>query len=188
VQFVADAYLKAAGWSVCNDIPDDVDKCVIIGAPHTSNWDFIYTLAVANKFGLALRWVGKDSLFEPPFGPIMERLGGISIDRSTSHNYVEAIAAKVRQAREMALVIAPEGTRSKVDRWKSGFYWIAKEADVPIVLGIVDYGRKVAGLAKMIYPIGSPEEVMEQIRDLYHPGMSCHPENYTIPRLSAEGD
>jgi 1-acyl-sn-glycerol-3-phosphate acyltransferase len=186
-RFLTKAYLDSIGWTVRNDVPDDVDKFVIIAAPHTSNWDFPITMAVARQIDMKFYWVGKHTLFEPaPVGRFMKSLGGIPIDRRKSQNFVEQIAEAFDEADAMALGIAPEGTRSKREYWKSGFYYIAREAGVPIALGFLDYGKKVGGLGPLVDSSLPKKVVMDKIRDFYD-GIEGHrPENYTKPRLRNE--
>jgi len=181
--YLASTLLDAAGWTVRNEVPDEVDRFVLIGAPHTSNWDFILTLAVAGTLELEFSWVGKHTLFEWPYGGLMRRLGGISVDRRKSQGTVQQLSDHLHRADRMALVIAPEGTRSRADGWKTGFYYIAREADVPIVMGFVDYARREAGLGPMIYPIGAKEEVLEQLRAFYGDKTGLYPDQFTPPSL-----
>ncbi len=187
-ELLAKAFLAATGWTVRNDVPADVDKFVIIAAPHTSNWDFPVTLAVAKTIDMKFYWVGKHTMFRWPFGGLMRRLGGIPIDRRKPQGFVEQIADAIDAADAMALGIAPEGTRSKREFWKSGFYHIAREAGVPIVLGFLDWGRKEGGLGKMVDSSQSKEEVMDIIRDFYGGMEGRRHELYTEPRLRSEGE
>lgn len=183
---LARTVMNTGGWRVEIAIPDDLERCVIIGAPHTSNWDFILTLLVGAQIDLSFAWVGKSSLFEPPYGGAMRALGGIPVERGGRHNYVEQLAREIRAAREMALVIAPEGTRSRRDYWKSGFYHIAREADVPLVLGFVDYADRVAGLGPTIDPVGDVGAVMARLREFYRDKEGLYPDQFTEPRLRVE--
>ncbi len=177
-------WLKTYGWRVENRIPD-VDKCVIIAAPHTSNWDFPFTIAVASALDLDFYWLGKHTMFENVFGPLLKNIGGIPIDRRQRGNYVEKIAEFINEKDRIALALAPEGTRSKAERWKSGFYHIARAADVPIVLGFLDFENKVGGLGHVISPVGSREEVLAEIRDFYHAEMAYKPGLFVEPRFRA---
>ena len=186
IKLLSQLFLTANGWSVRNDIPDDLDKFVLVAAPHTSNWDLPYSLAVAAMLDLDFYWIGKKDIFRPPFGGLMRRLGGISIDRSASHNYVEQLAAAFDTHERMALTIAPEGTRSSRPHWKSGFYHIAAEAGVPIVLGYLDYGNKEAGLGAVIDSSASKSEVMQVVRDFYRDKRGLRPELFEEPRLRQE--
>lgn len=188
VELLAKAFLAATGWTVRNDVPADVDKFVIIAAPHTSNWDFPFTLAVAATIDMKFYWVGKHTLFRWPFGGLMRRLGGIPIDRRKSQNFVEQIAQAFDEADALALGLAPEGTRSKAERWKSGFYYIAREAGVPIVCGFLDFGQKEGGLGPMVDSSLPIDDVMEKLRAFYADKIGMRHENYTPPRLRPRAD
>ncbi len=188
LQQFAQHLMDSAGWTVRNDVPPGLDRFVLIGAPHTSNWDFVLTLLVGAILDLDFAWVGKHTLFRWPYGGVMRRLGGVSVDRSKQHGYVDQLADTLRRADRMALVIAPEGTRSRGARWHSGFYWIAREADVPIVMGFVDYARREAGLGPVIDPVGSRREVMTRIREFYADKTGLHPDQFTPPGLDRDDE
>jgi 1-acyl-sn-glycerol-3-phosphate acyltransferase len=134
--------LRLRGWRVEGEIPD-IPKFVIIVAPHTSNWDFPVGLAAKWSLRLKVTFLAKDSLFRPPLGWFMRAVGGMPVDRSAANAMVDRTTHAFRTRRQMVLVVAPEGTRKKVDRWRSGFWHIAKNADVPIVCAAIDWGRKV---------------------------------------------
>lgn len=169
------AWLRAFGWSVEGAGPD-AKKAVVVAAPHTTNWDLPFTLAASWALGLRIRWVGKHTLFRFPFGPLMRALGGISVDRRGSHDAVSAIAEIVKKHDELLLVIPPEGTREKADRWKTGFYYIALAADVPIVLGYLDYRRKVGGFGHVFRPTGVIADDVAAIRAFYADIRGKYPE------------
>jgi 1-acyl-sn-glycerol-3-phosphate acyltransferase len=162
--------LRRAGWTLSGDMPCNTPKSVIIAAPHTSNWDLPYTLLVAFALELNIHWMGKIQIFRFPFNGLMRWLGGIPVDRSKSTNRVSASADVLRQALgELHLVIPPEGTRSQSRQWKTGFYYIALEAQVPIVLGFLDFGRKTAGLGPAFVPSGDLNADMVSIKNFYAP-------------------
>ena len=164
------AFLKLKGWTVEGQLPPEAAKSVFIAAPHTSNWDLPYTLMVAFVLRLNICWMGKDSLFRWPFGPVMRWLGGIAVDRDKSSNLVAASAqAIVRADGPLQLVVPPEGTRGKTRQWKTGFYFIALQAKVPIVLAYMDYQRKVSGLGPLFTPTGDVEADMAVIKRFYAP-------------------
>ncbi|AWV88893.1 lysophospholipid acyltransferase family protein [Bradymonas sediminis] len=188
LKFFAKIYLKLVGWSVDSELPEGVDKFVIIAAPHTSNWDFPITLAVAAMIDMKFFFVGKHTMFRPPVGGLFKKLGGIPVDRSKSRNFVDQIADAFAQADRMALGIAPEGTRSKRKYWKSGFYYIARAADVPIVLGYLDYKTRRGGLGPIIDSSQPVEVVMEQVREFYAGKEGRNHDQYTPPRLRVEDE
>jgi 1-acyl-sn-glycerol-3-phosphate acyltransferase len=161
-------FLRLTGWKLDGQLPADSPKCVLIAAPHTSNWDLPYTLMVAFGLRINIYWMGKAQLFRGPFGPVMRWLGGVAVDRSRSTNLVSASAQAIREADgTMCLVVPPEGTRSKTRQWKTGFYWIAHEAGVPIVMAYMDYPRKLSGLGPVFTPSGDVEADMAKIKAYY---------------------
>jgi 1-acyl-sn-glycerol-3-phosphate acyltransferase len=126
-------FLKATGWTVEGSLPPSATKSVLIAAPHTSNWDLPYTLMVAFSLRLNIYWMGKQSIFRWPFGGLMKWLGGIPVNREQSTNLVSASAQAIQDASgNLQLVVPPEGTRSKTRYWKTGFYYIALGAKVPL--------------------------------------------------------
>ena len=160
--------LRVAGWKISGEMPSHCPKSVIIAAPHTSNWDFPYTLLAAFALGLNIHWMGKIQIFRFPFSGLMRWLGGIAVDRSKSSNTVSASADTLRQAvGQLHIVIPPEGTRSQSRQWKTGFYHIALQAQVPIVLGFLDFGSKTAGLGPAVIPTGDLDADMVSIKKFY---------------------
>ncbi|WP_397536159.1 lysophospholipid acyltransferase family protein [Roseateles sp.] len=163
-------FLKMTGWKLDGALPANQPKCVLIAAPHTSNWDLPYTLMVAFALRLNIYWMGKQQIFRWPFGPLMRWLGGIAVNREQSTNLVAASAAALRAADgPVQLIVPPEGTRSKTRYWKTGFYWIAHEAQVPIVMAYMDYARKLSGLGPVFQPTGDIEADMVAIKRFYAP-------------------
>jgi 1-acyl-sn-glycerol-3-phosphate acyltransferase len=158
--------LKLAGWKVSGHVPD-IPKFVMIAAPHTSNWDLPYTLFVAFAMKVKIYWMGKKELFRPPFGPLLRWLGGIPIDRSKSNGVVGQSIQQLQDAEKLVLTVPPTGTRRKVMHWKTGFYHIAHGAGVPIVLGFLDYGRKMGGVGPLFYPTGDINADMKEIQAFY---------------------
>lgn len=165
-QRLAQRLLRTAGWEVEGTMPD-VPKCVALGVPHTSNWDGVLLLAMAAATGIQMSFMIKDDWLRGPMGPIMRRLGAIGIDRSKANNVVDAMIAELRERERLWLVIPPEGTRSRAEHWKSGFYHIARGAGVPIVPGYVDYRRKRVGCGAPIELTGEISADMDRIRAFY---------------------
>lgn len=165
---LARLFLKATGWTCKNERPT-ADRYVAVMAPHTSNWDFLYFLAAGLVFRLNVRWLGKETLFAGPLGPVMKWLGGVPVNRGEAKDIVPDAVAFLRSGEDAALAIAPEGTRSKVNRWKTGFYRIATEAEVPILLSWLDYPTKTAGLGPLFQPTGDMEKDIQTMRDFYKP-------------------
>ena len=162
------AFLRLSGWRVEGTLPANAGKAVLIAAPHTSNWDLPYTLFAAYALNLTPYWMGKASIFKFPFGGLMRWLGGIPVDRSKSNNLVAASAEALQQADgPVQLIVPPEGTRSKTVYWKTGFYWIAVTAKLPIVMAYMDYPRKLVGLGPLFVPTGDVEADMAEIKRYY---------------------
>jgi len=163
------------GWDVVGQVPHG-GKFVLIGAPHTSNWDFPFALAALYVFRLKISWLGKHTLFKKPFGRVMRWLGGIPIHRKSQHGLVDQIVKQFRASQQLVIVLAPSGTRKKRDHWKSGFYWIAHSAQVPILCGYLDYYRKKACLGLSFLPTGDVKKDMDRIRDFYEGVQGKHAE------------
>jgi len=162
--------LKHTGWTIEGHLPDNATKCVLIAAPHTSNWDLPYTLMTAFVLRLNIYWMGKQSIFKPPFRSLMMWLGGVPVNREKSTNMVAASAEALRTTDgSVQLVVPPEGTRSATRYWKTGFYYIAVQAQVPIVMAYMDYSTKRAGLGPLFHPTGNIEKDMLVIKAFYAP-------------------
>ena len=174
--------LKISGWRKEGRLPD-IPKYVVTGAYHTSNWDFPLGILFAFAFRANMRWMGKDSLFRWPFHSLFRWMGGIPIDRTNAHGVVAESVRAFNENGRMIMAIAPEGTRRKVDTWKKGFYYIALNARVPILLASLDFGRKVAGIGPLVTPSGDIEADMEIIRDFYANVTARHPERAGVPAV-----
>ena len=164
----------------------DVPKCVMIAAPHTSNWDLPVMLFFAFAFQTKLYFMLKDATFRWPFGGLFRWLGGIPIDRTKSSGVVEQTIQAFRDNEQLVMVVPPSGTRSKVMRWKTGFYHIASGAGVPIVLGFLDYGRKVGGVGPAVVPTGDIEADIKTIRAFYANITAKHPEKSSLPTVTSK--
>jgi 1-acyl-sn-glycerol-3-phosphate acyltransferase len=158
--------LKLRGWKL-QGMPPTEPKYVLIAVPHTSNWDFPLSLAMAFVYRFDMHWMGKDSLFKGWRGPIMRWMGGIPIDRSSSNNVVAQTIEAFNLSDRLVIAVPPEGTRSRVDKWKTGFYYIALGAKVPIALGFLDYKRKAGGFLSAFYPTGDAEKDIVAMRGCY---------------------
>lgn len=158
---------------------------VLIGAPHTSNFDFVLMLAIAWDARLPIRWFGKRELFVSWRGPLMRALGGIAVDRANPSGLVDAVTEQARQDPSFVLVVTPEGTRSG-DGWRSGFYRIARDADLPVTLGFVDGPSRTTGLGPTIRLTGDVAADMDRIRAFYADKRGVHPHKRTEPRLASE--
>lgn len=178
-------FMAIKGWSVSGEFPAD-KKFVLIGAPHTSNWDFPLGLVTVFIFRLKVRWLGKDALFRGPMGIVMRALGGIAIDRSNSNGVVGQMASELKQADQLVILLAPTGTRKKMPHWKSGFYHIAHQAKVPIVCGSLDYKNKQAHIGLSFVPTGDLKKDMDKIRDYYKDIQAKYPDMATPVSLAEE--
>lgn len=163
--------LRVSGWKIEGEIPAELKRCVIIGAPHTTNWDLPISLMIAFSLNSQLNWMGKASIFRFPFGGIMRWLGGIPVDREKTTNLVAATVEQLNTQPELRILIAPEGTRAKTKGWKSGFYYMADGAKVPLVLAFVDYPNKRGGIGKIMPTSGNFEADMQTIMAFYQPLM-----------------
>jgi 1-acyl-sn-glycerol-3-phosphate acyltransferase len=168
LRWLSVGFLRLTGWKVVGTLPPVATKSVLIAAPHTSNWDLPYTLMVCFVLKLNVYWVGKASLFKPPFRGVMMWLGGIPVDRSQSNNLVAASSAAIAQTTgPVQLIVPPEGTRSGTRYWKTGFYYIAAGAGVPIVMAYLDYEQKVGGLGPIFETTGDVQADMVAIKAFY---------------------
>ena len=158
--------LKLTGWKLEGTPPSEL-KYVVIAAPHTSNWDFVITLAMAFVLKFDMYCMGKITIFKGIAGPIMRWLGGIPVNRSASTNLVQQTIEAFNRHDRLIVVIPPEGTRSRVQKWKTGFYYIAVGAKVPIGLGFLDYKNKVGGFGPTFYPSGDIEKDCAEIHRFY---------------------
>ncbi len=159
-------YYKILGWQLVGSIPK-VDKCVIVVAPHTSWVDFFLGLLVRRVFNEEINYIGKSSLFKPPFGWFFRWMGGAPIDRSKRSDTVDAIVKIFDERKKFRLALSPEGTRKKVTEWKTGFYYIAKKANVPIVLVAFDYGKKQVKISELYYPSEDKDADFRSYREFF---------------------
>ena len=178
----AKTILKLADWKLDIVLPEE-KKFVLIGAPHTSNWDFPLTLLTFWTLDLKVHWVAKIQMFWGPFYYLFSFLGGIPVDRKSSKGFIEQITKRFDDAEEMVLTISPEGTRSKTDHWKSGFYHIAQSANVPICMAYIDYSKRTMGFTQVLYPSGDIDADIEIIADFYKDIKGKRPQNQGPVRL-----
>ncbi len=168
--------LKMLGWKIINDLPND-KKYMLIAAPHTSNWDFPLGLMVKFSEKIKLNYLGKGALFDSPFGWFFRALGGIPVYRKKKLNMVDQMVNEFNNREALILAMSPEGTRSYLDYWKSGFYHIAHKAGVPIAMGTLDFGNKLVKLGNTFMPSGNIHEDMKIIRAYYEKVKGKIPEN-----------
>ncbi|MCX2719945.1 1-acyl-sn-glycerol-3-phosphate acyltransferase [Lentiprolixibacter aurantiacus] len=159
-------YFRLMGWKLTGNFPD-VRKCVVIVAPHTSWVDFIVGLLVRKIVGLEINFIGKKSLFRPPFGWWFRSLGGTPVDRFKNEDTVASISRIFNSRDEFRLALSPEGTRKKVEKWRSGFYYIAKAAEVPIVMVAFDFGKKEVKISDPVWPTDDKEMDFKTYLEFY---------------------
>jgi len=167
----------ALGWKTAGEIPKDIKKYVIIAAPHTSNWDFLYTRLFFIMKEIPLKFFIKKEWYFFPFNIILNSLGGIPVNRKKKENLTQEVADIFSKHKELAILIPPEGTRKYNPNWKKGFYYVAQNANVPIVLGYIDYEKRIGGLGPIFYPTGDIEKDMEEIKSFYRGIKGKYPEN-----------
>jgi len=183
--WLAEKWLKWRGWRFVGSLPD-VDRMIIIGAPHTSNWDFIVYLAAISHWRMSPRYVGKHTLFRWPFGYFFRRFGGIAVDRSRPGGMVGQVTEEFEKAERMILVMAPEGTRKAAPHWKSGFLRIAAEANVPIVPAYIHFPNKKVVLGTPIAFDGDEKKIMDRLREIYAAGEGKNGQGKGPVRLKEE--
>lgn len=175
--WVGRSWLTFFGWKAEGKAPD-VPKYVMIAAPHTTNWDLPHMLGVAYVMGFDLNWLGKHTLFEGAKGKFFSWLGGVPVNRTSTRDQVQQIVDHINSVERITLAISPEGTRMRRNYWKSGFYYIALRANIPIACGYLDYGRKVGGVGPIIIPSGDINADAEIIRAFYATVQGKHPEQF----------
>lgn len=177
---------KKNGWKLDTELRKNFKKAVLIAAPHTSNWDFVYAMAAFNLMGLKIRFTIKKEWLSFPFKYFMEPLGAIPIDRKpekdgqTRQSMVEAMADLFADKDELIVLVTAEGTRKPQNEWKTGFYHIAVKANVPILFGYLDYEKKIAGITGYLEPTGDIEKDMKVVMDFYRNIKGKFPENFLL--------
>lgn len=184
-RLIARVFWLFSRWRLASEPAPD-RPTVLVGAPHTSNWDFVFMLAIAWRLDMHFRWLGKKSLFRGWRGPIMRRLGGIPVDRDAPSAVVSDVMARIRSGDVFGLVVTPDGTRKGHTHWKSGFYRIAREAGLPLTLGFVDRATMTTGLGPTIELTGDVSSDMDRIRAFYSDKSGARPEHRVEPRLRDE--
>jgi len=167
--------MRISGWRITGNMPD-LPKVLMIVAPHTSNWDFLHGFSAYLTLQLDTTWLAKHTLFFWPLGVLARRFGGMAIDRSRGGNMVRTCVAEYGRRERMCVTITPEGTRKRVAEWKLGFYYIAKEAEVPIVPVALDYRKRQVVIMPPFYPADDADADLPKIKALFSPTMARHPE------------
>jgi 1-acyl-sn-glycerol-3-phosphate acyltransferase len=186
-RLLARAFWATSRWTLVSR-PAPERPTILLGAPHTSNWDFVLMLAIAWRLGIEVHWLGKDSLFRSWRGPLMRALGGIPVDRSDPRRVVADVVETVHGGSVFGLVITPDGTRGGNTHWKSGFYRIARRTGMPVTLGFVDRTTMTTGLGPTIDLTGDVAADMDVIRAFYADKSGFQPEHRVEPRLREESE
>lgn len=178
--------MKIFGWKIDKNFPKDLKRCVLIAVPHTSNWDFLFAIATFKAMKIDIKFTIKQSFVKFPFSVVTLPLGAISIDRSKKEknnkrkSMVEFMTELFTTRKNLVLIVTAEGTRKRVENWKTGFYYVAQNANVPIALGYLDYKTKVCGIReKLIYPTNIDKD-MKEIIEYYTNSNPKHPENFCL--------
>lgn len=179
------AVLWSRRWRIEGD-PPALPKYVFIAAPHTSNWDLLYLLAISFASGVRISWLGKESLFRWPLGLVLRPLGGIAVARDQRSGLVASLAREFAAADRLIVVVPPEGTRSRTDHWRTGFYRIACAAEVPIVCGYLDYSRRVGGFGPVIEPSGDIAVDLALFQEFYADKQGKYPDEHSDIALRPE--
>lgn len=166
MHYISKLIYKIIGWKLVGDYPNHIKKKMIIVVPHTSNWDFPLGLLARSIMRDDIKYVGKKEMFFFPFGGLLKAIGGIPLDRKKSKNFVKAVVEEYDSRESLTIQIAPEGTRKKVNRLKTGFYYIAKKAGIPIIPIIFDYKQKEVKILDTFYPTEDSEKDLKEIEDL----------------------
>ncbi|MCH7328125.1 1-acyl-sn-glycerol-3-phosphate acyltransferase [Acinetobacter modestus] len=183
---LAEKSLNLMGWELDNHWDLNVDQCVMIAAPHTSNWDALYARLALKALGVNVRLTIKDSYMKFPFGPFVRAMGGIGIDRSVKQegqarpSMVQLMSDLFKTHPKLVMLVTPEGTRAKQEQWKTGFYHVATTAGVPIALAYMDYAKKKTGVGKIVYPTGDYEKDMIEIMSFYAEINAKFPEKFSV--------
>ncbi len=187
IRQIARFLLWLSGWRVNKTFPSESERCVMIAAPHTSNWDFYFVRLAFWVLRIPMKIAIKDDWTKFPFGIVVKPLGGVGIDRGKDKGgkpklgQVQAMADAFKGRDRIAMVIAAEGTRKRREKWKLGFYYVAQEAQVPITCGYLDYKNKIAGVASVvIYPTGDLVRDLKPVMNFYKDIQGRHPDQFSV--------
>ena len=177
---------RLQGWKIMEYLPTDIKKCVLVTAPHTSNWDFVFGMAAMKIMKLSSHFTIKKEWLRFPVKRFLLSMGAIPIDRSKKNTQgerkstVDLMVELFATHEEIRLIIPPEGTRSRVEKWKTGFYYVALQAKVPIALGYIDYEKRECGIGPLIYPSGDYKADMKKVMNFYRNVKGKNPENFAL--------
>ncbi|MEW5954104.1 MAG: 1-acyl-sn-glycerol-3-phosphate acyltransferase [Bacillota bacterium] len=180
MKLISKVYFCLSGWTAAGGLPPEVKKCVMIAAPHTSNFDFSLARAGCYLLNIKLRYLIKKDWMLFPLGAFFRSTGAIAVERSKTSNMVDKLIELLNKSDELVLMISPEGTRKTTRKWKTGFYYAALGANVPIVLAYLDYKEKIACIGPVIYPTGDYIKDMEPVKEFYKNITPKYPANYSL--------
>lgn len=180
IKFIAKLIFRLMGWQTIGGLPPGIRKCVIVAAPHTSNHDFYIARAACYIMNVKVNYLIKKDWMFFPMGLFFKAIGGIAVDRKKSNNLVSNLVELFNRSKELIVLISPEGTRSTVKKWRTGFYYSALGAHVPIVLSYLDYKKKIACIGPVIYPTGDYAKDMQQVMEFYKNITPKYPQKYNL--------
>jgi 1-acyl-sn-glycerol-3-phosphate acyltransferase len=175
---VASIILRICGWKVEGVFGEPLKNCIIIVAPHTSQWDFLWGMLARTVYGIKAKYLIKNSFFKPGISWFFHITGGIPVDRTKKNELTDRLKKMLADGQELKIAFTPEGTRKRVDRWRTGFYWTAIDTGLPIVPHYIDYKKKVVGQFEFFYPSGDWEKDKAHLESLYADVSACHPEYF----------
>ncbi|HRZ41256.1 MAG TPA: 1-acyl-sn-glycerol-3-phosphate acyltransferase [Bacteroidales bacterium] len=173
--------LNQAGWKITHRAPEGVERFVLVIAPHTSMWDFVWGWLILKAMHLRVKFLIKKEMFWWPVGPVLRGLGGIPVDRSQGSQSVHEATEALLKATRLVIAVTPEGTRARTTRWKKGFYRIALGADVPVAFGYLDYKSRSCGIVRIVCPTGNFEQDVLPVLELYAGKSGRHPDRFSLP-------
>lgn len=183
---MASLVLRILGWKIVGDLPAGCTKCVVMMAPHTSNIDFVFGWLGYSSLGINSHFLIKKEAFNWFSSPLLRAMGGIPVNRGRSSNLVFQLADEFEKREQLVLTITPEGTRKPNKHWKKGYYLIAQHAEVPLVMGFLDYKAKMGGFGPSFYPSGDYKADVEKIKAFYKTKTARHPHNFCLPHVSED--
>ncbi len=184
---ISGVILRLSGWKTDGRLPEGIKRAVVVSAPHTSYLDFVVGRLTFWVIRVNIRFLIKKEAFFFPLGILLRKLGGIPVERDASNRMVDQVVKLFRENESLIVIITPEGTRRKVERWKKGFYLIAQRANVPIALSYINYGNKTGGIGPVIYPTGDYEKDLRIIQDFYRDKVARHPERFNLSAVQTPG-
>lgn len=176
-------WFKVKGWRIDEQSSLDIKRGIMIAAPHTSNWDFVYALGALKLMNIPVQYLAKKELFRPPLGWLLKAAGGIPVERKKNTKFVDVITEKFKEHQDLILMMAAEGTRKRVEKWKTGFYYAALNANVPVYPAYLDYRKKMAGIGPAIWLTGNKDQDARTLRTFYRDKDAKFPVMFNIDAI-----